>query len=149
MSEKQETTKSELILKGNLLSETIFKINKKVDFQEWNKDNEIEIEVGTTFGVSEEKPTNGKLVLEIEIFKEDFIIQEKPFHCLVEMEFYFEDSIEEYYDNENVVSKYALNMLSIAYPYIRAYISTLSAISGIEQIHLPAINVYDTFKKQL
>lgn len=29
MSEKQETTKSELILKGNLLSETIFKINKK------------------------------------------------------------------------------------------------------------------------
>lgn len=136
MSEKQETTKSELILKGNLLSETIFKINKKVDFQEWNKDNEIEIEVGTTFGVSEEKPTNGKLVLEIEIFKEDFIIQEKPFHCLVEMEFYFEDSIEEYYDNENVVSKYALNMLSIAYPYIRAYISTLSAISGIEQIHL-------------
>lgn len=149
MSEKQETTRSELILKGNLLSETIFKINKKVDFQEWNKDNEIEIEVGTTFGVSEEKPTNGKLVLEIEIFKEDFIIQEKPFHCLVEMEFYFEDSIEEYYDNENVVSKYALNMLSIAYPYIRAYISTLSAISGIEQIHLPAINVYDTFKKQL
>ena len=84
--------------------------------------------------------------MEIEIFKEDFIIQEKPFHCLVEMEFYFEDSIEEYYDNENVVSKYALNMLSIAYPYIRAYISTLSAISGIEQIHLPAINVYDTFK---
>lgn len=149
MSEKQETTKSELILKGNLLSKTIFKINKKVDFQEWNKDNEIEIEVGTTFGVSEEKPTNGKLVLEIEIFKEDFTIQEKPFHCLVEMEFYFEDSIEQYYDNENVVSKYALNMLSIAYPYIRAYISTLSAISGIEQIHLPAINVYDTFKKQL
>lgn len=147
---RNKTKKSDLKLVGNLLSEAVFKVNKNIEFLEWYSidENEIEVKVETQFGINKQNPANGKLILKVEIFKEDFILQEKPFYCFVEMEFLFRDDTDEYTEDETVINKYGLNMISISYPYIRAYISTLSSISGIDQIHIPTINVYDTFENQ-
>ncbi|WP_242327836.1 hypothetical protein [Enterococcus avium] len=148
MNDNNLTIKSDLNLEKNVLNEAIFKVNRELVFSDWYaiEENEIEVKVDTHLGVNKHDPSVGKLVLTVEIFNEDFISLEKPFYCLVEMEFFFKDTIGEYSEGQNVTERFGLNMVSIAYPYVRAYISTLSSISGIDQIHIPTINVYKTFR---
>lgn len=147
MQDKKEAIKSDLKLERNILSEAVFKVNSDIDFNEWYAidENEIEVKVETHLGVNSVSPSIGKLILKVEIFNENFENEKKPFYCSVEMEFFFSDDVGEYTENKNIVEKFGLNMVSISYPYVRAYISTLSSISGIDQIHIPTINVYNTF----
>ncbi|MDT2751906.1 hypothetical protein [Enterococcus thailandicus] len=150
MSNKKETQLSDLRLEKNIISESIFKINDAIDFSEWysEDDNELEVKLESNFGLKRDDPSNARVILTIEIFNENFELEDKPFYCLVKMIFFFSDKIGDYSEDSPVIKKFGLNMISIAYPYIRAYISTLSSISGIEQIHIPAINVYSTFNSE-
>lgn len=149
MTNQNKTASSDLKLEKNILVESIFKINNNIDFSEWYsvEENDIEVKLESNLGVHSEEPSVGRVTLKVEIFSDDFLAEEKPFYCKVEMQFIFKDHIGEYTESESVVEKFGLNMISIAYPYIRAYISTLSSISGIDQIHIPTINVFNTFKK--
>ncbi|MCF1684279.1 hypothetical protein LQF67_01635 [Tetragenococcus halophilus] len=137
---------SDLKLNKNILCESILKINNNVELSEWYSldENELEIKVESNIGIKKDDPATAKLLLGVKIFDEEYIEKDKPFYCFVEMEFYFRDDEGEYTEDSPVAAKFSLNMVSIAYPYIRAHISTLSAISGIEQIHIPTINVYNT-----
>ncbi|HFC9129186.1 TPA: hypothetical protein QFV07_001913 [Enterococcus faecium] len=149
MGKKKEAQLSDLRLVKNIISESIFKVKNDVDFSDWysEEENELEVKVESNFGLKKDDPSTARLILTVEIFNEDFEVEDKPFYCFVKMIFFFNDQIGKYSEEYPVIDKFGLNMISIAYPYIRAYISTLSSISGIDQIHIPAINVYNTFKE--
>ncbi|MGM0337722.1 hypothetical protein [Enterococcus sp. AZ007] len=138
---------SDLRLEHSLLNESIFKINSKIDFSNWYsvEENELQVTVNSKLAVHRFNPNEARLILSIELFDENFEEEEFPFHCFVKMSFMYKDRAGEYTDDSDVTDKLGLNMISMAYPYLRAYIYTLSSISGIEQIHLPAINVFNTF----
>lgn len=150
MSKKKEARQSDLRLIKNVISESIFKVNKDIEFSDWDSEdgNDLDIKVESNFGLKKDDPATARLILSVEIFSEDFIEKNNPFYCFVEMIFFFNDKIGEYSEEEPVVRRFGLNMVSIAYPYIRAYIATLTSISGVDQIHIPAINVYSTFKQE-
>lgn len=147
MTNKKRPVDSDLRLERNILVESIFRINDKINFSEWYSidENDLEVKLESNIGVHAEDSSVGRVTLKVEIFSEDYSNEEKPFYCKVEMQFFFRDSIGKYTESENVVEKFGLSMISIAYPYIRAYVSTLSSISGIDQIHIPTINVFSTF----
>lgn len=44
---------------------------------------------------------------------------------------------------ENIQSYFCINAPAIVFPYIRAYISTLTALSGIDTLILPTLNLTD------
>lgn len=144
MSEQKVTKKSDLRLIKNILSLSIFEINSNINFSEWIKSNELQIKLESTFELKKDDYSSARLNLTLEVFNRDFKEKELPFHMIVKMKFLFKDIVGEYDIENNVVEKFNLNMVSISYPYLRSYIATLSAISGIEQIHIPVINVYDT-----
>ena len=55
------------------------------------------------------------------------------------------DSFFEFYDNDDIEklinSFFIVNAPAITFPYIRAYISSLSALSGLTTIILPTLNL--------
>lgn len=42
---------------------------------------------------------------------------------------------------------FAPNMISMAFPYIRAYITGITALAGVQPLILPAINAFDVLAK--
>lgn len=145
---KNNAKESDLKLKENILNESVLRVNNDINSSEWLAvdENGLEVRVESNISIKQNDPASARLILTVHIFDENFLKNDKPFYCFVEMAFYFRDDIGEYTEEKPVAEKFGLNMISIAYPYIRAYVSTLSAVSGIEQIHLPTINAYETFK---
>ena len=43
---------------------------------------------------------------------------------------------------DHVLLPYAPNMVSMAFPYVRSYLQTITALSGITSVAIPAINVF-------
>lgn len=142
---------SDLELKKIKVLSSILFVNDEVDYSSWKKENSIEFGVSSTLSVEKDAPNSGRLVLEVQIFDEDFMENDNPFHFDLTMAFYFEDNTGDYGENEefdNVTSKFAVNMISMGYPYIRSHISTVTAISGIEQVNIPTVNVRKMLKEK-
>ena len=88
-----------------------------------------------TIGVNENE-RKMRLLFEAKIDSEN-----KALHIEVKAEGYFEfDS--DISDNEKTLF-FKTNAPAILFPYVRAYISTLSALSGISPVILPTLNLSD------
>lgn len=138
---------SKLKLKKTSVNQSILLVNEGVNFSKWMEHNSIEVKMETELGVKKDSLSSGRIVLDVELFSDDYIENEEPFFCSINMVFFFED--EGYEDgDEDVISKYAHNMVSMAYPYIRAHISAVTALSGIPGVIVPAINVFEFFEEK-
>jgi len=118
--------------------ESILSINDKVSYKEWTGNTALSII--PTFQISKENQNEGRLLIDIKMFDEDFIKNGYPFFLRIIIAGYF--SLNE---DENIIEQYALNMTSVLLPYARSYIAALTGLSGIDAVHLPAINVERLF----
>ena len=136
---------SELVLREVKVITSTLEVNNKVDFDVWKQDNQLRFSVNPELGISEEQLSLGRLRLSVELFDEEYIINDEPFYLKVEMYFFFEDS--GLTEDENMGDKYYVNMISISYPYLRAHITSLCALAGLSPVILPTINVYKMLKE--
>ncbi|EIR3978372.1 hypothetical protein LWX96_002734, partial [Enterococcus faecalis] len=58
MSEKKEARQSDLRLIKNVISESIFKVNKDIEFSDWDSEdgNDLDIKVESNFGLKKDDP---------------------------------------------------------------------------------------------
>lgn len=138
---------SKLKLKKTSVNQSILLVNESVKFSNWVEHNSLDIKLETELGVRKDSLSSGRIVLDAELFSDDFVENEEPFYCSINMVFFFEDEGFEEGD-EDVISKYGPNMVSMAFPYIRAHISAITALSGIQGVIVPAINVFEFFKEK-
>lgn len=54
----------------------------------------------------------------------------------------------EFEAEDDAFESFALNAVSILLPYLRAQVSTITSNAGVEPVILPALNVFDMFKKK-
>lgn len=122
-----------------------FKKNQNVDFKEWDsvESNTIAYAITPESALNDTDHHFGRLTLTVSLFDENYEEDGNPFYIQVIANAYFEDMDKE--SEKNVFETYSLNMVSIAYPYIRSFISSLTAQSGMDVVNIPAINVYDLF----
>ena len=138
---------SELVLQNLKVIELKLEVNDRVDFDMWKnkEDNQLRFSVNPELSVSQEKPSSGRLRISVELFDEEYLSKDEPFYLKLEMFFYFEDRVLQ--EDQNIGDKYYVNMISIAYPYLRAHITSISALSGMSPVVLPAINVFEMLKE--
>ncbi len=115
------------ILKSHIEKKGLGKVGKDLNL-DFNPRGERDIE-NETF----------TLFLEVIISNKD-----KSFFVEVEAVGFFKFSVESTLDS--LLNYFYLNAPAILFPYIRAYISTLTTLSGFETITLPTINF--TFLKE-
>lgn len=49
----------------------------------------------------------------------------------------------EFYAHDSPFEQYVVNAASLLFPYLRTYISTVTAMSGVEPLTIPALNMYE------
>ena len=86
--------------------------------------------------INEEVPS-----LNINVFDESFKENGEPFYISITVRAFFKDKNED--GDKNIFEKYGINIISMTYPYARAYISALTGMAGITPIQIPPINVYN------
>lgn len=111
-------------------------LNEKIKRDE----SSFDLETGNYF--SEEKDSN--------VFGVEFkiTINDKLFDLAVEALFYFELLDDKITDEFKLSSFPKVNAPAIAFPYLRAFISTLTLQSGLEAVILPSINFVQLANKE-
>ena len=129
---------SELILKNVRVKSLNYSINEAINLSEIK---DVDILISPTPKLAKADIHSGVVELSVELFDEFYIENNKPFHIEIVVQGMFTDSDQT--SNMNVFEKYFPNMISILYPYIRSYISATTGMFGIQNVQIPAINVYD------
>ncbi|WP_282804090.1 hypothetical protein [Secundilactobacillus kimchicus] len=138
---------SDLKLTGISVLNSEFERNINVDFKTWEKEHDnYQFSVIPSLAGVKGNPNAARVILEAALFTPDYKENEEPFYLRVRTAFYFEDTAE-YKDGEDVLMYYAPNMISMAFPYIRSYLQTVSSLSGISIVTVPAINVFELMKE--
>ncbi|WP_204121310.1 MULTISPECIES: protein-export chaperone SecB [Levilactobacillus] len=133
---------SDLKLTGISVLDSEFSRNIAVDFQHWQQENDnYEFSIVPTLANAKNDANSARVILEAQLFSKDFKERDKPFYMRVKTAFYFQDTAD-YQDGSTVLDKYAANMISMAFPYVRAYIQTVTSLSGISSVTVPGINVF-------
>ena len=132
MNDSSSTLKMEYII----VSEFDYKINTNVDFE---KMEQIDISINPKPILRDNDKHKGLLELEVSLFDDDYIINKKPLHLKIVVLAYFAD--EETDTEENIFDKYLANIISMAYSYVRSYISSTTGLFGIRNINIPTVNV--------
>ena len=131
---------SDLELLDVNISMFIFEINSDYDFDKI-EDEEIRYSVVPNMGISTHSNHEGKLEMNINVFDESFKENGEPFYISITVRAFFKDKNED--EDKNIFEKYGINIISMTYPYARAYISALTGMAGITPIQIPPINVYN------
>lgn len=119
------------------VEESIFKRNVKVKSKKFNLKWKFEVKASIS-----EKKDSAIIKLTCFLFDEEFNKGKAPFYSKCSIVGLFECS--EDVDIEN----FELNAMAILLPYLRAFITTLTAQAGIAPVRIPAINVYNYFNKE-
>lgn len=53
----------------------------------------------------------------------------------------------EFHTSDKPFEEYVVNAISLLFPYLRTYISTLTSMSGVEPLIIPAINIYELLEQ--
>lgn len=138
---------ADLKINGMSVVNSTYKKNLSVDYQEWEKNNPTyQIDLTPQIGVSKNNENSARLILSATLFSKEFEKKGEPFYFHVEMVFFFLDTVE-HSDGKNVVEHYLTNMISMAFPYVRSYMQTVTALSGIAAVTIPPINVVSLIKQ--
>jgi len=101
--------------------------------------NELDISFSNTFNESSKREFD--LTFEIKIVHKD----KKVFDIKYSSTFITNIDITEEFKNSHFP---IVNAPAIAFPFVRAYISTLMTLSGYDSLILPTINFAEAFEKQ-
>lgn len=109
-------------------------VKASISFDEYKKISEdIDIEFAQSQGVNIDE-SKFRLILEVKIFDKN-----KHIDINVISHGYFEFDRDLNDDEKSMF--FDVNAPAILFPYLRAYISTLTALSGLKPITLPTINL--------
>lgn len=98
-----------------------------------DSDSQLSVNFKQTVGVDE---GNHKMRL---LFDTEIADEKKNIEIMVKAEGFFE--FEQGLPEEQKERFFKINAPAILFPYVRAYISTLTALSGINPITLPTLNL--------
>lgn len=141
--------KSDLIIKKIEVVQSVLLVNEDVDFKKWRKDNPLEFTVEPELGIGKSDKSSARLKLDVEIFDTEFENENKPFYIKVSMNIFFKDENFDSKIDNDILQKYAVNMVSMAFPYVRSHVTTITSISGFSNVVLPAINVIKLFNEMI
>lgn len=145
--ERKHLDLADLKISGMSVLNSTYKQNLKIDYQEWKKTSSgYKFDLTPKLGVSKNNKNSARLILSATLFNKDFEQAGEPFYFNVEMAFFFLDTVE-HNDGKNVIDHYLANMISMAFPYVRAYMQTVTALSGVSSVTIPPINVFKLIKK--
>jgi preprotein translocase subunit SecB len=128
---------SKLDINKVIVEQSIYNTNLNYDKEQ--QDPEIGFEVNALIAQSDE--SKGIIKLECHINNE-LPFEEVPFNLKVVLLGHFKA------EPGNKFEDYILNAVSILFPYMRAHISTLTAISGDKPIMIPTVNVVEMLKEK-
>lgn len=117
-----------------------FYLNKSVT---WEPEQEIAISINTTFNKNDKNSIS--LSLDVSIFDEEFQTNNNPFFIRVVQNTYFE--INDELDEESLIGKFGANMILLSFPYVRTFVTNLTAMTGIPPINIPVISIEDLLGK--
>lgn len=121
------TEKSKFSFKGYTISRSLIELSEEVDVEKlsikFNSSGEID-------------NTNGEYKLTLKVFVTD---TDNSLNIEITAEGLYSFDISE--DQHALNGFFYVNSSAILFPYIRAHIATLSALSGISAITLPAMNL--------
>lgn len=117
------------------------KKNPDIDYEEWNQieGNSIEYKIVPETALHSDDIHSGRLTVLVELFDAEYLEKKSPFFIKVQAQAFFEDTDKE--NEKNIFESFSVNMLSITYPYIRSFISAFTALSGMQAVTIPPINV--------
>lgn len=132
------------------LNDFIFHVNNdyKKEVKEGEEYTDYNLEIIPKVLQKDDNPFEGLIILKVQMFDKDFKENNDPFYLEVQVLGRFSSR------NANVhFHKLALQALNLTLPYVRSYISTITALSTFETVIIPAINVEqlllnDTDKKE-
>lgn len=118
---------SDLIFFGYKVDNILFKRN------DFFSDREIEIDAKYGYKISKilEKPNQSNISIRIILF-ENAAQNDYPFEMVVELTGYFE---------AEKIDSFVTNSVAILFPYLRAIVSTYTALANITPLILPPINI--------
>ena len=138
---------SNLLIEKIEIVQSLLLVNEFIEYDEWKKENNLRFSVIPEVGLNKKDKSSARLKLEIELFDFDFVENDEPFYIKVKMYAYFNENIVDDDDDKNVTQKFAVNMVSMAYPYLRAHVAAITSLAGIPDVIVPAINVYKLFEE--
>lgn len=53
----------------------------------------------------------------------------------------------EFQTSDKPFPEYIINSISLLFPYLRTYISTITSMSGVEPLIIPALNIYELLEQ--
>ncbi|KON85658.1 hypothetical protein AF332_01565 [Sporosarcina globispora] len=130
---------SKLDINKVIVEQSIYKTNLNYKDGSNEVDPEIGFEVEVLIAQSDE--SKGIIKLECHI-NDDLPLEEVPFNLKVVILGHFKTEQDDKFEN------YILNAISILFPYMRAHISTLTAISGQRPLMIPSVNVVELLKEK-
>lgn len=95
----------------------------------------------TNYWFPKDEPTIFYVVFEIEVFLGKSTLLKLEYHA----EFACDEGIDHKFQESPFVG---VNAPAIAYPYMRAFITTFCALSGYEPVILPAVNFQALYNKR-
>ena len=131
------STNSELILQNVRVKSLNYLINEAINISDIK---DIDISILPTPRLAKDDIHSGIVELSVELFDKNFIENNKPFHIEIVVQGIFTDTDKT--SELDIFEKYFPNMISMIYPYIRSYISATTWMFGIQNVQIPAINVF-------
>ncbi|QRR97678.1 protein-export chaperone SecB [Streptococcus anginosus] len=131
------STNSELILQNVRVKSLNYLINEAINISDIK---DIDISILPTPRLAKDDIHSGIVELSVELFDKNFIENNKPFHIEIVVQGIFTDTDKT--SELDIFEKYFPNMISMIYPYIRSYISATTGMFGIQNVQIPAINVF-------
>lgn len=128
--------KSPLTFNKYFIEDFKFSRNEEVNSGKYD----LELNLNATVGIHEDED-KARITLHCEIFDEEFKEKNRPFHIKA--------SIVGYFTCETAkVEDFQFNGMAILFPYLRGFISGVTAQAGIPPVTLPTINVYKYFEQK-
>ena len=111
-----------------------FRLNPEAEMDEYI---DLDFNLDTDFYLNKEED-QAMVILRCVVF-EDYIEKELPFYVNVEIvgNFFLNGD----FTNEEVLNLCKVNATAVLFPYLRAYISNLTALAGVPCVILPTINI--------
>lgn len=116
------------------LSDVVFHVNKNYDEEQKFKDYELQI--SPRFLQKEGDQYDGLIMLKVQMFDEDYEEKNNPFYLELEVLGHFNSK-----KTGEPFPKYVVQALNATIPYVRSFISTITALSDCETVTMPIVSI--------
>lgn len=126
-----------------VISECEFKINDELS--QPNFSDEIPIIIKPSFFLNDNNPKKCRVTLEIEIFEKEIKDKHLPYYIKAVGCGEFTSLTT---SSDNVVNEFSISIVSTLIPYLRAFIASITGMSGMSLVNFPPVNVVEMFSQK-